>query len=494
MNIYPYEKFNPCFKKQPFTHQKEALKHSYKQEVFGYFMEMGTGKSKVLLDDLAILHSNNLLNFALIIAPKGVYTNWIRKEIPEHMSDCVNYRAIQFVSNANKTQLEKMRQISEKFDGLTLFVMNVESFSTVKGQKTGQYLAKKFGKFGLIAIDESTTIKNYKAKRTKALCKIAKTFKYRRILTGSPITKSPIDIFSQSEFLRPGILGFESFYGFRNKYAIIETGYNGWTEREYDTIVGFKNLDDLQRRISYFSYRALKKDCLDLPDKIYTSRQIPLTPEQKKMYKSIEEQAYFLFESGELTTAPLMIVQMLRLQQVLSGHLKTEDGELQIFPTNRIEALKEILNEHEGKAIIFSRFRYDIENIVKSLPNAGAYYGATSDEERQLLISDFQNPNGSIKYFVGNPQTAGYGITLTEADLVIFYANDFNLETRIQSEDRAHRIGQTKKVTYVDLITPNTIDEKIVEALRNKIELGAKTLGENAREWLRLSKTATTQW
>jgi SNF2 family DNA or RNA helicase len=238
----------------------------------------------------------------------------------------------------------------------------------------------------------------------------------------------------------------------------------------------------------------LKKDCLDLPDKIYTSRQIPLTPEQKKMYKSIEEQAYFLFESGELTTAPLMIVQMLRLQQVLSGHLKTEDGELQIFPTNRIEALKEILNEHEGKAIIFSRFRYDIENIVKSLPNAGAYYGGTSDEERQLLISDFQNPNGSIKYFVGNPQTAGYGITLTEADLVIFYANDFNLETRIQSEDRAHRIGQTKKVTYVDLITPNTIDEKIVEALRNKIELGAKTLGENAREWLRLSKTATTQW
>ncbi len=477
------------YKKKPFAHQEKALATADGKLEFGYFMEMGTGKSKVLIDELAILHLQKKINFALIIAPKGVYSNWVRKEIPEHMSTDISHRTIQYFSSANKSQLEHMRSVGQQFDGLTLFVMNVESFSTVKGQKTGQYLQRMFGKYGLIAIDESTTIKNHKAKRTKALLKISKNFAYRRILTGSPITKSPVDIFSQSEFLRPGLLGFESFYGFQNKYAIMETGYNGYHNREYSTIVGFRNLDDLSNRLLKWSYRALKKDCLDLPDKLYTSRNVPLTPEQKRMYKSIEEEAYYMFESGDLTTAPAIITQMLRLQQVLSGHLRTEQGELQTFPTYRIDALQEILNEHDGKAIIFSRFRYDIENIVKNLPNAGAYYGATTDEERQLLIDEFQNPDGNIQYFVGNPQTAGYGLTLTQANLIIYYANDFNLETRMQSEDRAHRIGQTKNVTYVDLITPNTIDQKIVEALRDKIELGAKVLGEKAREWLRLSKT-----
>tara|TARA_R100001443_G_scaffold30122_1_gene43633 strand:- start:1296 stop:2759 length:1464 start_codon:yes stop_codon:yes gene_type:complete len=481
------------FKKKPFAHQEKALATADGKLEFGYFMEMGTGKSKVLIDELAILHLQKKINFALIIAPKGVYSNWVRKEIPEHMSTDISHRTIQYFSSANKSQLEHMRSVGQQFDGLTLFVMNVESFSTVKGQKTGQYLQRMFGKYGLIAIDESTTIKNHKAKRTKALLKISKNFAYRRILTGSPITKSPVDIFSQSEFLRPGLLGFESFYGFQNKYAIMETGYNGYHNREYSTIVGFRNLDDLSNRLLKWSYRALKKDCLDLPDKLYTSRNVPLTPEQKRMYKSIEEEAYYMFESGDLTTAPAIITQMLRLQQVLSGHLRTEEGELQMFPTYRIDALQEVLNEHDGKAIIFSRFRYDIENIVKTLPNAGAYYGGTTDQERQLLIDEFQNPDGNIQYFVGNPQTAGYGLTLTQANLIVYYANDFNLETRMQSEDRAHRIGQTKNVTYVDLITPNTIDEKIVEALRNKIELGAKALGEKAREWLRLSKT-TMQW
>ena len=482
------------FKKKPFEHQQKALEKANNVREFAYFMEMGTGKSKVLIDEVAVMHLRGEVDFVLIIAPKGVYANWVRKEIPEHMSDDVTYRTIQYMSSANKKQLEKMREIKDPFNGLTIFIMNVEAFSTIKGQKTGQYLQRKFGRRGLIAIDESTTIKNHKAKRTKALLKIAKNFAFRRILTGSPITKSPIDIFSQSEFLRPGMLGFESFYGFQNKYAIMESGYNGYHEREYSTIVGFKNLDDLQKRISPWSYRALKKDCLDLPDKLFTARNVPLTAEQKRMYKSIEDEAYYLFESGDLTTAPVIITQMLRLQQVLSGHLRTEDGELQTFPTYRIDALKEILQEHDGKAIIFSRFRYDIETIVQNLPNAGAYYGGTTDKDRQLLINEFQNPDGNIKYFIGNPQTAGYGLTLTEANLVIYYANDFNLETRMQSEDRAHRIGQTKNVTYVDLITPNTIDEKIVEALRNKIKLGAKVLGEKAKEWLRLSKTNTTQW
>jgi SNF2 family DNA or RNA helicase len=454
-------------------------------------MEMGTGKSKVLIDNLGMLFLDGQINFALVLAPKGVYRNWVAKEIPEHMSDDIPHRVIRWVASANKKQTEEMRSVKDNFAGLTIFVMNVESFSTKKGQTAGEWMARTFGNYGLIAIDESTTIKNHKAKRTKALLKIASQFKYRRLLTGSPITKSPLDIYSQTEFLRPGLMGHESFYTFQGRYAVLQRRSMG--AKSFQQIVGYKNLDELTEKIDTFSYRVLKKDCLDLPDKVYTARYVTLTDEQFRMYSLLQQQAMLLFEDGEIVSAPAVITQMLRIQQVLSGHLKTDDGEMKYFPSRRMDALKEILEEHDGKVIIWSRFRYDIIQITQMLNkefgegSAAAYYGDTTDDERQSIVQQFQTPGSRLRFFVGNPATAGYGLTLTEADLVIYYANDFNLETRIQSEDRAHRIGQKNNVTYIDLVSEGTIDEKIVEALRNKIDIGARVLGEEAREWLTLT-------
>jgi len=249
----------------------------------------------------------------------------------------------------------------------------------------------------------------------------------------------------------------------------------------------------LTEKIATFSYRVLKKECLDLPDKTYTVRYVTLTPEQTKMYNDISRQAMLLLNNGELVSAPAVITQLLRLQQILSGHIKTDEGDIEYFPTKRTDALKEIMNEHHGKAIIWSRFRHDIKSITSMLNkefgpgSAAAYFGDTKDDERLAIVQNFQDPNHPLKYFVGNPATAGYGLTLTEANLVVYYANDFNLETRIQSEDRAHRIGQKNPVTYIDLISEGTIDERIVEALRNKINIGALVLGEKAREWLKLT-------
>jgi SNF2 family DNA or RNA helicase len=262
----------------------------------------------------------------------------------------------------------------------------------------------------------------------------------------------------------------------------------------FQQVVGYRNLDELTEKIDQFSYRVLKKDCLDLPDKIYTARYVTLTDEQVKMYTDLQQQAMLLLDDGELVSAPAVITQMLRIQQVMSGHLKTDDGEMRYFKSNRMDTLKEIMDEHDGKAIIWSRFRHDIVEITKMLNKeygegcAAAYYGDTPDDERNRIVQDFQR-DSKLKYFVGNPATAGYGLTLTEANLVVYYANDFNLETRIQSEDRAHRIGQKNNVTYIDLISEGTIDEKIVEALRNKIDIGARVLGEEAREWLTLKPT-----
>jgi len=478
------------YKTKPYQHQVEALSHGMHAHSYGYLMEMGTGKSKVLIDNIAALALKGDLNFALIIAPKGVYRNWVAKEIPEHLSDNVRHRVIRWVSSANKKQKEEMQSVAKAFDGLTIFVMNVESFSTLKGRTAGEWMAKNFGRNGLIAIDESTTIKNPKAKRTKALMKIASGFAYRRILTGSPITKSPMDAYAQFEFLGPRLLGYDSYYAFQGRYAVTQQRKMG--AHSFQQVVGYRNLDELTYRIDQHSFRVLKKDCLDLPDKTYTARYVSLTDEQFKMYEQLRNMAMTMLEDGQLVTAPAVITQLLRMQQVLSGHLKTDDDEMVYFPSNRMDALVEILEEHDGKAIIWSRFRYDIQQITAMLNktfgegSAAAYFGDTPDEERNDIVRNFQNPDHPLKFFIGNPATAGYGLTLTEADLCIYYANDFNLETRIQSEDRAHRIGQKNNVTYIDLISAGTIDEKIVESLRAKIEIGAKVLGEEARTWLNL--------
>jgi len=478
------------FKTKPYAHQIEALNRGMNRASYGYLAEMGTGKSKMLIDNLAGLALKGKVNFALIIAPKGVYRNWVAKEIPEHMSEQVTHRVIRWVANPNKTQQAEMKSVSKAFDGLTIFVMNVEAFSTVKGKTAGEWMAKHFGKSGMIAIDESTTIKNHKAKRSKALMKIAAGFAYRRILTGSPITKSPMDAYSQFEFLGPGLLGSTSFYAFQGRYAVTQKRKMG--RISFEQVVGYRNLDELTHKIDQHSFRVLKKDCLDLPEKIYTARYVSLTDEQFKMYEQLRNLAMTMLDGGELVTAPAVITQLLRMQQVLSGHLKTDDGEMVYFPSRRMEALTEIMEEHSGKAIIWSRFRYDIQQITAMLNkefgegSAAAYYGDTPDEERNDIVRNFQNPDHPLRFFVGNPATAGYGLTLTEANLCIYYSNSFDLEHRIQSEDRCHRIGQKNNVTYIDLITAGTIDEKIVESLRAKIEIGAKVLGEEARTWLNL--------
>lgn len=482
------------FKTKPYKHQQTALDIAGSKRSFGFFMEMGTGKSKVLIDNMGMLYQAGEINFALIIAPKGVYRNWVSKELPQHMPDDVPNRVVRWVSSASKKQQKEMAEVKNPFDGLTIFVMNVEAFSTLKGKQVGQWFGRTFGRQGMIAIDESTTIKNNKAKRSKNLCEISAMFKYKRLLTGSPITKSPLDIYQQAEFLGKGILGHDSFYTFQMRYAVIMKQKMGM--KVFNQVMGYKNIEELTNKIDSFSYRVLKKDCLDLPEKVYTVRHVEMTEDQTQMYENIRKYALQMFEDdyGEaaIVSTPAVITQLLRMQQVLSGHLKDDDDVMHTFKTKRIDALKDILHEHDGKAIIWSRFRHDIKMITDTLNNefgegcAASYFGDTSDDDRNNIVKEFQDGQ-KLRYFVGNPATAGYGLTLTEANLVVYYANDFNLETRMQSEDRAHRIGQKNRVTYVDLITENTIDEKIVKSLQAKIELGAKVLGEEARQWLSIS-------
>jgi SNF2 family DNA or RNA helicase len=366
--------------------------------------------------------------------------------------------------------------------------MNIEAFSTKKGTD----FASKFllNKRVLFAIDESTTIKSPSAARTKNTLRLAKYAVHRRILTGSPVTRSPLDLYTQCEFLDPALLGFSSYYSFRARYAeMVDRSAGG---RTFKQVIGYKNLDELNELLQPFSYRILKKDCLDLPDKVYTTRKIEMTPEQKKAYDEIKRYAMTELSNSEQVSVTSVITQLLRLHQISCGFTRTDTKQDVELKSARLEELMNILEETEGKVIIWANYRYDIQRILRAIQDqygkvsVGAYYGDTTDDERRNTVQLFQDKSSELKYIVGNTQTGGYGINLTAANTVVYYSNNFDLEKRLQSEDRAHRIGQVNKVTYIDIICKNTVDEKIVNSLKAKQDIASKVLGEEKswQDWI----------
>ena len=473
---------NYKFKSKPFAHQSKALEMSWNKEVFAYFMEMGTGKSKVLIDNIAMLYNAGKINAALIIAPKGVYKNWFDSEIPSHMPDYIEKKVGLWRTDPNAKELKPLFTTGAE---LHILIMNVEAFST----KKGVLFAHKFLSChnALIGIDESTTIKNPNAKRTKSILSLKPLSKFRRILTGSPVTKSPLDLFSQCQFLDPWLLNQSSYYAFRTRYAVCrKINVSG---RQVEIVVGYRNLGELSEKVKPFSYRVLKDDCLDLPPKTYTKRIIELSDEQKKVYKTMKEKA-IAFLNGKMVSTATVITQLMRLHQITCGHFTSDDGDVQEIKNNRIDQLMEILEEVEGKAVIWAHYRYDIEKIVEAISkkygenSVVTYYGDTSTDDRQKAITKIQDKDSSVRFIVGTPQTGGYGITLTGASTMIYYSNGYDLEKRQQSEARIDRIGQEKPMTYIDLIAEDTIDEKIVKALRAKVNIATEIMGEELKDWI----------
>ena len=475
------------FKTKPYEHQLQALEKSWAQDTYALFMEMGTGKSKVLVDNIAMLYDRGAVRGALIIAPKGVYKNWNDIEFPTHMPEHVEYTKVLWEPNITKKKQHELDTLFVDDDKLKVLIMNVEAFSTSKGLDFAHRFLNIFVGRALIGIDESTTIKNPTAKRTKNILKIADLAKYRRILTGSPVTKSPLDLYSQCEFLDPYHLGHQSYYSFRARYAnMIDRNFGG---RRVQIVGSYRRLPELTEKLEKFSYRVLKEDCLDLPPKVFTKRIIELTDEQKKVYAQMKREAVAELEGKVMSTMNVM-TQLMRLHQVTCGHFKADDETITEIKNNRINSLLELLEETEGKVIIWANYRADIKNIVAALKKAYGeastveYHGGVDPTLRQDNIAQFQQKNSPTRYFVGNAQTGGYGINLTAANTVVYYSNSYDLEKRLQSEDRAHRIGQTGSVTYVDLMAENTIDERIVKALRKKINLANEIMGEDISEWI----------
>lgn len=459
------------FKTVPFQHQLQAFHFSKELVNFGLFMEQGTGKTKVLIDTAAYLFSqggeNGPIDCLVVVAPNGVHSQWVTEQAPLHMPDFVPWKGAYYESSPNKVGRERLAEVMEYSDGLKLITIHIESISSAKGESFLRTVLLK--NRCMMIVDESSKIKNPGAKRTKALISLAPLAAYRRIATGTPITQGVEDIYAQFQFLNPEILGHNSFFSFMHRYCVTQkVNFGG---RHVNKIVGYQNVDELTDRVEGHTYRVRKDECLDLPDKFFVNYMVELTPKQQEQYNQLRKELYLELE-GQLITAPLAITNLLRLQQILSGFVPDPKTGAPIrLESNRVAATVNLINESSSKVIVWTKFKEDVEMLKEALDKEGigyvTYTGATPQHDRVDIISKFRT-NPDTKVFISNPKTAGTGLNLTCASTVIWYSADFSLENYLQANDRVHRIGQTNKVTYYQLQSPHTVDQKIYRALANK--------------------------
>lgn len=452
------------YKMMPFKHQKNIFILSREKKKFALFMEQGTGKSKVAIDTAAWQYSQGLINCIIIIAPNGVHSNWIEEEIPKHLPDWCPREMWTYSSNMNKTRKEEFERVIGIKDKLKIFAFNVEGFVSEKAQNCLERILSETKP--LIIEDESQYIKNPTALRTKYLTKTCEDVEYKRMLTGTSITKGLEDLYGQFSWLDKDILGFDSFYTFRNHFCTM----GGF---EMKQIVGYKNLDELIGLIDPYSFRVTKAECLDLPPKIYKRWIVELTKQQRAIYDKMNNDFYAEL-NGQTITANIAIVRLLRLQQITCGWFPGDVLTPIPGENPKLEAVKQHCRDIEGQVIVWcggAGNTADIKNITEELKREhgrdaiAAYFGETKTDNRTEIIKEFQA--GNLKVIVANG-SAARGLTLTKCENPIYYSNSYDLEFRLQSEDRTHRIGTINSVTYTDVEAKKTRDRKIINALIRK--------------------------
>lgn len=470
------------FKTQPFTHQRTCFNLTCKNKYFAYLADLGTGKTKMTLDCAAFMYDNGWINALMVFGNNGSYTNWI-EGINEHLPDHIDRKIAVWSSKNSKKEFDTMyANLACSGMHLKIFLMNIEAIAYPSGFNEAYNFCKRHSTMSVI--DESTTIGNPKASRTKAAMLIRDVSKVRRILTGSCIDNSPLDAWSQFQFLANGALGFTSYYAFRAQYANLEELkiQRGGALRSFKVVQGYKNLDALQKAIARVSFIVKKEDCLDLPPKVYMDYNVELTDEQKTMYVSLVKLSIAEIEKESetsLVTVKLAITKLLRLHQLVCGHIKDDDGVVHKIPHNRLKALEAILEETNGRVIIWTHFTHDIEEIANFLrekygkESTCTYYGETDNKDRAYVKEVFKRGRevDGVRFIVANDKTGGYGNNFTAVTTAIYYSYDFDNNIHHQTQDRIHRIGQTEKCTYIYLKAKETIDEKITDVLKNKMKL-----------------------
>lgn len=464
------------FRTKPYDHQRRGLALGAATREFAYLMEQGTGKTKTVVDLLSYLKMLGRVEGGLIIVPKAVLYSW-QNEINEHSPLPKEERIVCVMEGSTK---EKRALLNIRMNHAAFFITNYASLLSMEDDFTRLLTGRRLA----MVLDESTAIKNHASKQAKACHRLGPLAAARYIMTGTPITQGPLDAFSQFKFLDPKILGHHNYYSFAAEYAI-KGGFKG---RE---VVGYRNLDRLASRIAPSSFRVLKKDCLDLPEKVYRVVELKMGQEQLDAYKAMKEESIVTLNGREVA-APVVLTRMLRLQQISAGFMPLIDeygniSSVHEFPdAPKLDALVELVQEvvdGGGKAIVWCKFIWEVEQCMRRLAafQPVAYYGETDARTRQANVDRFQT-DSTCKVFVGQIQTGGIGITLTAANSTFYLTNSFSHAERVQSEDRNHRIGQRNTVTYTDLVVRGSLDRYVLRTLRDKKNIADVVNGDSLRE------------
>lgn len=476
------------YKTKPFNHQHEEFTRHGADPARGLFWECGTGKTKPILDSVAYLFETKQIDGLVVIAPNGVHRNWVSDEMPTHLPGRVAKRTRAHVWYSNNTKAHQQSFNSTlKHDGLAMLMMSYNAILTPRGQAAWRAFLKQ--RRCMYVIDESHRIKSPNAKWSKRILgsKVAAPFK--RVLTGTPAPNSPFDMYNQIRFLAPDVwkpYGVQNFTAFKTYFGIWEQRRSG--DRFFPFCVAYKNLDVLYKVMHRYGARITKDEVLDLPPKVYSKRYCKLSPQQKRLYEQLRDDCVVAAATGDLTVI-LALVRLLRFQQITCGYLPASDDNdiLMDIPGGnpRLDLLVDTCKDIPHQAIIWARFQRDIDLIVnhKFFRNNCVWVdGRVTGKHRDAALDHFKA--GGPQFLIANPAAIGEGYTLVVAKTAIYYSNSFNLKDRIQSEDRQHRPGQDAKVQYIDLVAENTVDIRIIDSLRNKLEVASLITGDNIIDWI----------
>lgn len=482
---YPYP-----FATEPYEHQWAAFQRSKDAKHFALLMEQRTGKSKVFIDTACYQFAQGMINAALVIAPNGVHNNWDEKQWPDHAWPPVTVVSAAWSASNTKRQRQEIEKLFDLYDYPVLRVLNVnvEALST-KGR--ARDTVKRFLDCFtvLAAVDESTTIKNPKAKRTKAVWYIGERAKASRILTGTPATKSPLEVYAQFRFMSPQLLGYTSFYSFRNRYAIVRRR-NLPGRPSFDEVVGYQNEEELSAKVQAHSYRITKDECFDLPERTLTRLPVELSKRQRELYDQVRKEALINLQGTEVAI-PHVLTQIMRCQQILGGFVPPDSEEkpvpVQQERIPRMQRLLEDIEQIESKALIWARFTTEIDNIVRELravygkQSTLRYDGSVKAKDRPGTETAFQtDPN--VRFLVLQPQAGSRGLELYAASYVYWYSASQSLEDYLQANERPHSNKQTKNVAHVHLCARNTLDEKIIKTLEENKEIADLITGDDPKK------------
>lgn len=464
----------------PLPHQAQAFMAACERQAFAHFMEQGTGKTYVALAEAEHLWNADKITALVVIAPNGVHRNWLTEEVPKFLS--VPHRDLTWRATDSKAfaaELSSFTRHASSEECLLILAFNVEAFS-MKGSKAEVFLrAFMRAQPTLLVLDESSTIKNPTAQRTKHLLKLSKEAPYRRILTGTPVTQSPFNLYAQFKFLGDDLLGFTNFSAFKSHYGVwrerILNQPDGAPAQRFQELVRYRRLDDLRERVAPHSFRVTKAEAAPhLPEKTYLRRPVTLTPVQRRLYNLAKRSALDAIECTDGTlTLTHALTRMTRLAQMCGGFVQWDEAKEPApieGPNPKLQALQSLLEDlpEEVKVVIWARYVPELK-AIKALLGATAelFTGEVASDDRMAALQRFRSER-SVQYLVANPKIGKWGFTLTEASHVIYFSNDFSAESRWQSEDRVHRIGQSLPVTIHDIVATETLDERILHELRDR--------------------------